>query len=72
MIYLVGLKKVKRDRGGGPVVEVEYMDVKGLCWSEADAEAFKEMLQDGEFEMEAVVEAVKAVARTVPKEPVPA
>lgn len=58
MIYLVGYKKEKRDRGGGMVKAVSYMDVKGVCQTAEDAEIFRQMLEDGEFEMEAVVEAV--------------
>jgi len=58
MIYLVGFEKVKRDRGGGPVKEVQYLDVRGVCRSRKDAEALRVILQDGELDEKASIEAV--------------
>ncbi len=61
MKYLVGYERVKRDRGGGPLKQVTYLDLKGICDTAEDAEVFRQMLQDGEFEATAVVQEFKAV-----------
>lgn len=58
MLWLVGYEKEKRDRGGGMVKAVSYVDVKGVCRSAEDAEVLRRMLEDGEFEFKAVVEEV--------------